>query len=305
MSINAAIVRVDQKAAKFERTLTWAAKLFMFACFLGSVAMAAIGVGMDLDQPIPGIGIALTVITVIPSFLQTLDWLWPHGSIGAYRTPFRRMRGWCVRQKRRRDLARLFSAHGKEMLAVQSLPTGDAAYFSIAAYRRRKNRRRRIFVGVSSIGLLVSAGLITKALTMQSDRYEIGQEISLDGAFSMTVLGPPRCGIVYQDKSAPSQDKKMTCQLPVQIHNTGHFVSDIGPGAFMGPVDRSDADYMVLWLLAKEDHYDFIDASFPDGEQQPDAKFNVTFIFAVPNGVSPDGLSIYRPEIEKRITLHK
>jgi len=140
---------VKRRADRIGQITVNAAKWLLFVLFLGSVALTSTGFSVNLNQPLPGIGIALVALTIIPALLQTLDWLWPNApivnaQIGGYRRVFNRLNMRFTQYIQRRMTAKLLARYGSQDLAQRILTPGEAEKFTVAAYIQRRRRRVNI-----------------------------------------------------------------------------------------------------------------------------------------------------------------
>ncbi len=286
------IARVNRRAERLGRTLTAGTKLLLFLLFAGSILSAMLGI----TSPI------WIAITAVPSFFQTVDWLWPSAPIGKYRVAFERLRLLVVRLERRRRLAALFARHGREELAARHLAPEEAGKFSVAAQTRRRRLRRRLAGATGAV--LVACGASYVVLLPTADakaaRYSIGQEFPIGGAFKLTVLRAPNC-YAHRGTNQPA------CSVDVRIRNTSHFSQIIGPGSF-GSVNLNpypNGSFSSTELLSHGNNFDYVDAAFDTTDPGPEQTISATLYYNVPTTDPDELLFIVGPsQHEVYVSLH-
>lgn len=129
---------VKRRADRIGQITVNAAKVSLLVLFLGSVALTSTGFSVNLNQPLPGIGIVLAALTIVPALLQTLDWLWPNAPIGGYRRVFDQLNKRFTQYIQRRTTARVLARYGSQDLAQRILDPDEVERFTIAAYVQRR-----------------------------------------------------------------------------------------------------------------------------------------------------------------------
>ena len=275
------------------------AKLVLLALFLGSIALAALGVTGGLSQPFPGIGWALISLTAIPAILQMFDWLWPNAPIARYRAALEGLKNKIVGLIRRRALRKLFALYGRQEITARLLPVEEAAEYSVSRARKRSRRRR---VWTAAVGFVVVAMMGVYLLVLRSidSYYPVGKEFSLDESFKVTVLKEPECLTTGGPGDSPS------CSVLVRFRNASHSRQSIGPGSFSlirppyGPLycyysdtENYCRDYAAA-IVGRDNYYDYdaSDSTFPTHDLQPEDALNAKLVFEVRKGIIPDELQL-------------
>jgi hypothetical protein len=287
-----ALKRVESRARRLSRTIIASAKILLFVLFLGSVALALTGFSVNLNGPLPVIGILLTALTLIPALLQTLDWLWPNAPIGKYRLAFKWLSIKLAKFIQQRAITRTVARYGSQEIARRIFPEDEAARFTISSYLRRRRRNQRIILTVGAL-ILIGGGVSAVAEVEHSTPdYKVGQPVVLDNGFSVEAIEGLNCTSVGATESGP------LCDIKVQFRNIGHFAYLLGPGSFTsaGPGEiQSPGEYSyAVALISHGNYYDFYNASFsgtPD-EVQPGQTVMIVLSFQVSEGVYPDELLV-------------
>jgi hypothetical protein len=271
--------------------MTGAAKTMLFVFFLGSVTLALTGFSVHLRGPLPGVGIGLTALTLIPALLQTLDWLWRDAPIGRYRLAFERLNSRFTDLIQQRTTARVLARYGSQDLARTILPAEQAQRYEIAPWLHRRKRHRQL-ISVAWV-VLAAAGIAGLVVALQSASvYRLGQSAVLDSGFSAEAVNEPDC------VSGKTVDGVPTCSVDMRFRNASSFPQLLGQGSFtsIGPDESPSAgDYnYAVALISNGNYYDFYAASVGDssGEIQPGQVVAVILTFAVPTGVNPDALQV-------------
>jgi hypothetical protein len=276
-----ALKLVKRRADRIGQITVSAAKVSLLVLFLGSAALTFTGFSVNVNQPLPGIGIVLAALTIVPALLQTLDWLWK--PIRGYRRVFDQLNKRFTQYIQRRTTGRVLARYGSEDLANRILPD-EAEGFTVRAYVQRR-RRRGLVTLVVCVLAIVGGGISYLALANHSTpNYRAGQQIMLDSIFSATALMSPACALSKTGEPTP------LCSVKVRFRNLSHSSSILGEGSFtsVGP-DESIGDYAVA-LISHGNYYDFYSATTLAASAviQPDQTVTFDLYFAVPTGIHPD-----------------
>jgi hypothetical protein len=279
---------VECRANRIGKITVNATKWSLLVLFLGSVALTSTGFSVKLNQPLPGIGIVLVALTIVPALFQTLDWLWRDAPIGGYRRVFDRLNKRFTQYIKRRMTARVLARYGGQALARRILTRDKAEKFTVAAYIKRSRRRRQATLVVCV--LAIAGGISYSALANHSTpHYHVGQQIMIDSIFSATALTSPACALSKTSEATP------LCSVEVRFRNVSHFPYLLGIGSFTaaGPngSDESSGVYAVS-LINHGNYYYFFTASLASGDSnvQPDQAVTFNLYFGVPVGIHPDEL---------------
>lgn len=278
---------IERRSESFGRSVTNAAKVVFFAAFVGSVVLTSTGFSLNLRQPWPGVGVVLTVLTIGPAILQTLDWLWPDRPIKPYRQSLQWLNMRLARYVRRRMTAWAFARYGSQEIAQRLPPEGEAKGFTVVAHLRR---RRRWIIATLSVGILATVGSITGVVFVRQPmhNYHLDQQILLDSGFGATVLMDPVC--------APGGTGEVYCSVNVRFRNIGHSPNMLGPGSFtpagQNEIDEAGCYCYAVELIDNANNYDFSRASWSEtsSEIQPGQAVVFDLSFSVSAGIHPGEL---------------
>lgn len=280
----------EARAGRSGQIMVGVAKTLLFVCSAGSVALALTGFSVNLNGPLPGIGIGLTALTLIPALLQTLDWLWPHAPIGRYRLAFERLNTRFTSLIQQRMTAQVLARYGRQDLARRILPAEQAARYDIASWLQRRKRHRKVALAA---GMLAASGIAGLVIAVRlAPGYRLGHLAVLDSGFSAEALTAPDCVPGRAVNGTP------TCSVDMRFRNVSSFPELLGPGSFtsIGPDENPIAgtySYAVA-LVSNGNYYDFDTASFAGtpGEVQPGQAVALVLTFTVPAGVHPDAMEM-------------
>jgi hypothetical protein len=290
LTLDERIGRLDERLSGLRPRLATAVRWMPVSLLIVSIAVAFMPVFLEVGlSGFRATAIVVISLTVVPTALEILERI--HNNLG------NRYRGWTerrieslLRRVRRRRLARLFAQYGREVAAGQTLPSQEAAWFSVAAGARRV--RRWAILATAFAGAVLATLFAYLLFPRNSDSWNKPQEqFALGSLYTVVVTGYPTC-----QEADESKLQRATCSVGITVRNVSRDEEDMGPGSFgpitsYGPYYGKPNDYPYWWYataaVANGNYYryDSSESTFAPFLMQPGESSRGVLVYSVPFGV--------------------